>query len=206
MLKSEVYPIFLLLYLSSTALKLISVNRKVVRKFILYPLVTKWLGFALKFLILISFSSALFLQLERIRNTIHLCGQIHIFIKNVRVNVKFTPKNYMLTYQYLLWFRKPKISSLKCCKNHPKSLIEAKLWHFLWHYVFMVQICTIGTVRVKSGASGQIYSWLIPHSLAQQIITVNKITFPRLYWNIQRKTLSTMLILSEPNFGNQTKL
>ena len=25
----------------------------------------------------------------------------------------------------------------------------AKLWSFLWHYVFMVQICTIGTVRVK---------------------------------------------------------
>ena len=95
LLKSEVYPVFLLLYLSSTALKLIGVNRKVVRKFIFYPHITKWLNFALKFLILISFSSALFLQLERIRNTIHLYGQMHIFIKNVRINVKFTPKNSM---------------------------------------------------------------------------------------------------------------
>ena len=95
LLKSEVCPIFLLLYLSSTALKLISVNKKVVRKFIFYPLITKWLSFALKSLILISFRSALFLQLERIRNNIHLCGQMRIFIKNVRINVKFTPKNSM---------------------------------------------------------------------------------------------------------------
>ena len=40
LLKSEVCPVFLLLYLSSTALKLISVNRKVVRKLIFYPLIT----------------------------------------------------------------------------------------------------------------------------------------------------------------------
>ena len=95
LLKSEVYPIFLLLYLSSTAWTLIGVNRKVVRKFIFYPHITKWLNFALKFLILIRFSSALFLQLERIRNTIHLYGQMHIFINNVRINAKFTPKNCM---------------------------------------------------------------------------------------------------------------
>ena len=110
LLKSEVYPVFLLLYLSSTALKLISVNRKVVRNLIFYPLITKWLSFALTFLILISFSSALFLQLEMIRNTIHLYGQMHIFIKNVRINVKFIPKYSMWTYQYLLSFRKPKTS------------------------------------------------------------------------------------------------
>ena len=130
LLKSEVYPVFLLLYLSSTALKLISVNRKVVRKFIFYPLITKGLSFALKFLILISFSSALFLQLERIRNTIHLYGQMHIFIENVRINVKFTKKNCMWTYQYLLSFRKPKISSLKCCRNHPKSLKNNEVMTF----------------------------------------------------------------------------
>ena len=95
LLKSEVCPIFLLLHLSWTALKLISVNRKVVRNFIFYPLITKWLSFALKFIILISFRSALFLQLERIWNTIHLCGQMRTFIKNVRINVKFTPKYYI---------------------------------------------------------------------------------------------------------------
>ena len=46
--------------------------------------------------------------------------------------------------------------------------------HVLWtQYDFVFRM-------IKSGANGQIYSWLIPHSLAQQIITVNKITFPRL--------------------------
>ena len=37
----------------------------------------------MKFLILISFSNGLFLQLERIRNSIRLCGQKHIFITNI---------------------------------------------------------------------------------------------------------------------------
>ena len=31
----------------------------------------------------------------------------------------------------------------------PSHRLIAKLWPFLWHYVLMVQICTIGTVRVK---------------------------------------------------------
>ena len=95
LLKSEAYPIFLLLYLSSTALTWKSVNLKVVRKFITYPDISKWLSFALKFLILISFSNGLFLQLERIRNSIRLCGQMCIFITNVGINAKFTQKKVM---------------------------------------------------------------------------------------------------------------
>ena len=38
---------------------------------------------------------------------------------------------------------------LNAAKIIPSRWQIAKLWHFLWHYVFMVQICTIGTVRVK---------------------------------------------------------
>ena len=57
-----------------------------------YPLISKLLSFALKFLILVSFSNALFLQLERIRISIRLCEQMHISIKNVGINAKFTQK------------------------------------------------------------------------------------------------------------------
>ena len=95
LLKSEAYAIFLLLYPSSTALKLKSVNYKAVRKIMFYPLISKLLSFALKCLILISFSNALFLQLERIRNSIRLCGQMRISIKNVGINAKFTQKKSM---------------------------------------------------------------------------------------------------------------
>ena len=63
-----------------------------------YPLISKLLSFALTFSILISFSNhanALFLQLERIRNSIRLCGQMRISIKNVGINAKFTQKKSM---------------------------------------------------------------------------------------------------------------
>ena len=77
LLKSELYPIFVLLYLSSIALQLKSVNRKVVRKEIFYPLNTNLFSFALSILILINFN-AMFLQFERIRNSINLCEQMRI--------------------------------------------------------------------------------------------------------------------------------
>ena len=57
-----------------------------------YPHITKLLSFALKFYLLISFSNALFLQLERIRKSLHVCGQMRISIKNVGMNVKLTQK------------------------------------------------------------------------------------------------------------------
>ena len=81
------------------------------------PLITKLFSFALKCVILISFSNALLLQFERIQNSVHLCEQMRISIKNVGINVKFTQEKSMQTYQYLISIRKPKISSLKCCKN-----------------------------------------------------------------------------------------
>ena len=52
----------------------------------------KVIKFCFEILILISFSNGLFLQLERIRHSIRLCGQMHIFIKNVGINAKFTQK------------------------------------------------------------------------------------------------------------------
>ena len=61
-----------------------------------YPLITKLLKFCFEMVNFDQFfSNALFLQLERIRNAIHLCGQMHISIKNVGINVKFTQKKSM---------------------------------------------------------------------------------------------------------------
>ena len=60
-----------------------------------YSLIQKLLSFALKFKILINLSNTMFLQLERITNSIHLCGQMRIPIKSVGMNVKFTKKKSM---------------------------------------------------------------------------------------------------------------
>ena len=73
--------------ISLHTIKMKKCEQKSVRKFMFYPLITKFC-----FEILISFSNALFLQPERIRNSIHLCGQMRISIKNVGINVKFTQK------------------------------------------------------------------------------------------------------------------
>ena len=92
-----------------------------------YPTISKILCFALKFFILISFSNALFLQLERIRNSMRLCRQIRISIKNVGINANVTQKKSMQTYQYLITIRKPTIPALNCSTNHPKSLRNRKV-------------------------------------------------------------------------------
>ena len=60
-----------------------------------YSLITKLLSFAWKFQIQISFSNALFLKLEMIRNSIHLCGQMRISMKSVGINVEFIQKKSM---------------------------------------------------------------------------------------------------------------
>ena len=110
------------------ALKLQSVNAKVVRKLITYPVISKLLSFVLNFfLILISFSNGLFLQLERIRNSNRLCGQICNFIKNVGINAKFTQTSSAETYQYLTTIGKHTISSLNSCKNESKSLRNSQV-------------------------------------------------------------------------------
>ena len=58
-----------------------------------YPLITNLFSFALKFKILISFSNAMFLQFERIINTIHLCGLMRISIKSVGKNINSFKKS-----------------------------------------------------------------------------------------------------------------
>ena len=69
-----------------------------------FYLVLEKLRFALKCLILISFSNDLLLQLDRIGNSINLYGQIGISDKNVGMNRQFTSQKVyenISMYNYL---------------------------------------------------------------------------------------------------------